>query len=221
MINVREELFKNQDTKYREFHSRLIPDVDKEKIIGVRVPAMRKIAKQAAKDNADFAVEYYEEAMIKGFVVGYKSCSLEEHLQSLADFVPYIDNWAVCDCSVATFKFAKKYQSEVWDFLMPYFEGGTYEIRFAVIMLMDYYLNDEYIERVIDILKNIESDEYYVNMAVAWALSVVYVKYKEKALALIESKCLKPWVHNKTIQKICESLRVDKTEKEYLKKLKV
>lgn len=220
-MNVREELLNYQDTEYREFHSKLVPNIDKSKIIGVRVPQLRKIAKQAAKEGTDFVPEYYEEIMVYGMKIGYERCACDEYLKKLTDFIPYIDNWAVCDCCCSTYKFADRYPEEVWNFILPYLSGSTYDMRFAVVMMMDYYLTDEYIDRVIEKLSSVGSDEYYVNMAVAWALSVAYVKYKKKTLPLIENKMLPVWVHNKTIQKICESYRVDKEDKQYLKTLKI
>lgn len=220
-MNVRDELFHNQDLEYKAFQAKLIPNVPSEKIIGVRVPVLRKLAKQVLKENADVGAEYYEEKMLRGFVVGYRKCSLEEHLKELTEFIPLIDNWAVCDCSCSTFKFAEKNREEVWAFIQPYLSGSEYDIRFAVVMIMNYYLTDEYIDRAIDILFSIKSDLYYVNMAVAWAISVAYIKYENKILSLLESKVLPAWVHNKAIQKICESYRVEKDKKKYLRTIKV
>lgn len=220
-MNVREELFKNRDLDYKAFHSKLIPDIPPDKIIGVRVPVLRKIARQAVKENAEVLCEYYEERMIKGFIIGYRKCVIKTHLQELADFIPLIDNWAVCDCACSTFKFTEKNREEIWSFLQPYLSGGEYEIRFAVVMIMDYFLTDNYIDKSLKILSEIKSEYYYVNMAVAWALSTAYVKYENKTLQFIESRKLPIWVHNKTIQKICESYRVEKDKKEYLKTLKI
>lgn len=219
-MNVREVLFENQDSDYKAFHSKLIPNVPLDRIIGVRVPVLRKIAKQAVKGNAEVLTEYYDEIMVKGFVTGYKKCSIEEHLSDLKYFIPLIDNWAVCDCVCSTLKFTEKNRGEVWDFIQPYLKGSEYDIRFAVVMMMDYYLVDEYIDRVIEILSSLESDYYYVNMAVAWAISTAYVKYEDKVMAALKNKSLSVWVHNKAIQKICESYRVDRKAKEYLKTLK-
>lgn len=220
-MNVREELFKNQDLKYKAFHSKLIPNVSPDEIIGVRVPVLRRIAKLALMNNAEIQAEYYEEKMLRGFVAGYRKCNIDEHLKELKEFIPLIDNWAVCDCSCSTFKFTEKNREEVWEFILPYLSGSEYDIRFAVVMIMDYYLIDEYIERSLDILFSIKSDLYYVNMAVAWAVSVAYVKYEKMVLPLLESKVLPGWVHNKAIQKICESCRVERETKKYLKTLKV
>lgn len=215
-MDLRQELFNNQDLAYKDFHKKLIPTVDENLIIGVRIPVLRKLAKQAHKENAYNACEYYEEIMLKGFTLGLKKCSLDEHIEDLKTFVKQIDNWAVCDCCCSSFKFTEIYLDEMFDFIVSFVGKSEYETRFAVVMLMDYYLNDKYIQAVIDILINIASEEYYVNMAVAWALSVVFVKYQDLLLPVIKSKTLSKDVQNKTIQKIKDSLRVDKETKQML-----
>lgn len=220
-MSLRDELFSNQDLDYKAFHSKLLPNINADDIIGVRIPVLRKIAKSIAKNNVDFPIEYYEEKMIKGFLIGYKKCSIDERLKELAEFVPLIDNWAVCDCVCSTLKFTEKNREEVWDFLMQYKNGSEYDVRFLVVMLMDYYLVDEYIDRVNDILLSIDRKEYYINMAVAWALSVEFVKYEGKVMDIFEKKMLPIWVHNKAIQKTCESFRVSKETKAYIRTLKI
>lgn len=220
-MNLREELFANQDLEYKAFHSKLVPNISADNIIGVRIPVLRKLAKSIAKNNTDFSVEYYEEKMIKGFLIGYKKLSVDERLKELTEFVPLIDNWAVCDCVCSTLKFTEKNREEVWDFLMQYKNGSEYEVRFLVVMLMDYYLVDEYIDRVNAILLSIDREEYYINMAVAWALSVAFVKYEDKVMEIFEKKILPIWVHNKAIQKTCESFRVSKETKAYIRTLKI
>ena len=221
MMNVRKILLENKDEDYKAFHSRLVPTVNPDNIIGVRVPALRKIAKQAVKENAVVQSDYYEERMIKGFMIGYEKCSLEKHLSDLKEFVPLIDNWAVCDCVCSTLKFTEKNREQVWEFLLPYLNGSEYEVRFAVVMMMDYYLVDEYAEQALDCLLSIKRDEYYINMAVAWALSVAFVKYEGLVMPIIENQKLAPWIHNKTIQKIRESNRVDRKTKDKLNLLKL
>lgn len=220
-MNVRDELFRNRDLDYRKFHLNLIPNVPSEKVIGVRMPIMRKIAKQALNENAQIKSDYYEERMVKGLVIGLKKCGIKEHLSDLKKFIPLIDNWAVCDSVCSSLKFAKDNREEVWNFIQPYLKGSEFEIRFAVVMILDYFLTDDYIDKSLKILSSINSKEYYVNMAVAWAFSVSYVKYENKTLPFIEGRVLSPWVHNKAIQKICESYRVDKNKKQYLKTLKI
>lgn len=218
-MNVREELFKKQDIEYRDFHSKLVPTIEKNKIIGVRLPELRKLGK-ALNDN-DFAWDYYEEMMLHGFYIGYAKRSFEERLALLDEFVPKIDNWAVCDCVCSTLKFINKSKSDFLSYLQKYMKSNNeYELRFAVVILMDYYIDDEYIDFTVDYFKNTVSNYYYVNMAVAWALSVAFVKYRDKVMPVIESGCLTKEIHNMTISKIRDSFRVDKEYKAYLKTLR-
>lgn len=220
-MNLREELFENQDLDYKAFQSRLVPAISADDIIGVRIPILRKIAKRMVNQDTDFPADYYEEKMIKGFLIGYRKCDLCERLRDLTEFVPLIDNWAVCDCVCATLKFTEQNRAAVWDFLMQYRDGSEYEVRFLVVMLMNYYLIDEYIGRVNEILLSVNREEYYINMAVAWAMSVEFIRYEDKVTDIFEKKLLPVWVHNKAIQKTCESFRVAKETKAYIKTLKM
>lgn len=218
-MNVLNELFKYADVEYKTFHKKLIPNVSEEKIIGVRIPQLRKIAK--CLDNDDFGWYYYEEIMLHGFYIGYKKLDLPQRLNMLDEFIPKIDNWAVCDCVCSTLKFVKKNQAEFLDFLQKYmYSDKEYDVRFAVITLMDYYLDDEYIDYTLNYLKNIRSECYYVNMGAAWAFCTAFPKYKDKVLPLLENRQLSSEIHNMTISKIRDSYRVDKETKEYLKTLR-
>lgn len=225
MDKILKQLFELQDKKYKEFHSSLCPNVDN--IIGVRIPELRKLAKQIAKENPKEFIEnpvkkqYYEEIMLEGFVIGYMKATLEEKLHYLDNFIPEIDNWAVCDCTASTLKFIDKYKKEAWEYLQKYINSKKeFEKRFAIIILMDYYLTDEYIDKVLEIYNKIDSDQYYVQMGIAWAISVCFVKYREKTRKILHNNNLSTFTHNKSIQKIIESTRVDKETKEELKKLK-
>ncbi len=219
-MNIRKELFNNQDSEYRDFHSRLVPNIDKEKIIGVRLPQLREIGKKLADNN--FSWDYYEEIMLHGFYIGYSKLPFNEKLELLKEFIPRIDNWAVCDCVCSSLKFVNKNKEDFLSFLKPYMNSGReYELRFAIVMLMDYYIDDEHIDYVISFLSKIKSDYYYVNMAAAWALSAAFVKYQNLVMPLIESYTLDPFVHNKTISKICDSFRVDKNTKVILKTYRI
>ena len=224
MDKILKQLFELQDKKYKEFHSSLCPNVDN--IIGVRIPELRKLAKQIAKENPKEFIEnpvkkqYYEEIMLEGFVIGYMKATLEEKLHYLDNFIPEIDNWAVCDCTASTLKFIDKYKKEVWEYLQKYINSKKeFEKRFAIIILMDYYLTDEYIDKVLEIYNKIDSDQYYVQMGIAWAISVCFVKYREKTRKILDNNNLSTFTHNKSIQKIIESTRVDKETKEELKKI--
>ena len=208
MENIREKLFEMQDKAYQEFHSGLCPNVND--IIGVRIPELRKLAKQIAKENAKKYLEkvpkeYYEEKMLQGFVIGYMNTNLEEKLAYLDEFVPVIDNWAICDCCCSTFKFTSKYQKEMWEYLQKYlYSNREFELRFVIIMLMDYYLTDEYINQILHIYNSIKHEGYYVKMGIAWALSVCYVKFPEKTMQLLQNNQLDDFTYNKTLQKMIE-----------------
>lgn len=224
MENIRKKLFEMQDKTYQEFHKGLCPNV--EDIIGVRIPDLRKIAKQIAKENPreyleKIPKEYYEEKMLQGFVIGYMKASLEEKLRYLDKFVPAIDNWAICDCCTSTYKFTNQYQKEVWEYLKKYLNSNKeFELRFAIIMLMDYYLTEEYIDEVLKIYDNIHHDGYYVKMGVAWALSVCYVKFPERTMKFLKNNNLDDFTYNKALQKMIESYRVDEKTKQLFRKMK-
>lgn len=224
MENIRQKLFEMQDKKYQQFHSGLCPNVDD--IIGVRIPELRKLAKQIAKENAQEYLEltqkkYYEERMLQGFIIGYMKSDLEERLKYLDQFVPVIDNWAICDCCCSTFKFTNKYPKEMWNYIQKYLSSNKeFELRFAIIMLMDYYLTEEYIDKVLKIYDNIQNEGYYVKMGVAWAISMAYVKFPEKTMKLLKNNHLDNFTYNKAIQKMIESYRIDEKTKQILKEMK-
>lgn len=219
-MDVRKELLMLADTQYRDFHKKLIPNVPEARILGVRIPQLRKLGKKLDKD--DFAWDYYEEVMLHGFYIGYKKLDFEARLTLLDEFIPRIDNWAVCDCAIASMKFIEKSRKAFLDYLQTYMRSQKeYELRFAVVVLMDYYLTDEYIDMSLAYLQGLQSDFYYVNMAVAWALSVAFVRYRDRVLPILEAKTISREVQNMTIGKIRDSLRVDKEMKQYVKTLRV
>lgn len=220
-MDLRKELFDSQDLEYKNFHIRLVPNINPDTVIGVRTPIMRKIAKQAFRGNAENLCEYYEEKMIYGFTLGLKKCGADEHIEDIRSFVPMIDNWAICDMCTSSFKFIKKYQDEMLDFILSYIGKSEYETRFAVVTLMDYYLDDKHIDMVLNILKSINSEYYYVNMAIGWALATAYCKFDDKVTKILEAKMLSPDVQNKAIQKIRDSFRVTKEQKDYIGTLKI
>jgi 3-methyladenine DNA glycosylase AlkD len=212
------------DEEYRKFSSSLIPNVDN--ILGVRLPELRKLAKNIAKGDwrtylAQADNRYFEETMLQGLVIGYAKTDIEERLRYVADFVPRIDNWSVCDSFCTGLKFTKNHRSLMWDFLQPYLSSDKeYEIRFGVVMLLLYFVEDEYIERVLQWMDRIRHEGYYVKMAVAWAISVCYVKYPEPTMAFLKNNTLDDFTYNKALQKIIESLRVDSGTKHVLRSMK-
>ncbi len=224
MEDIRKKLLELQDVKYKEFHSGLCPNVDK--IIGVRVPQLKELAKQIVKeDYKEFLIhvkdEYYEELALHGLVIGYAKMSIEDTFDYLKKFVPKINSWAVCDVTCANLKITKKYRKEMWEFLETYIHSNKeYEIRFAVVMYLNYYLDDEYIAEILKRIDKVENKEYYVQMAIAWLISFAYIKQKDKTIKYLEKNHLDKFTQNKAIQKIRESYRVPKEEKEDLLKYK-
>lgn len=215
-----------QDLKYRDFHSRLMPDIPKERIIGVRTPALRKYAMEAAKntDCEEFLDTlphfYYEENNLHGALLAIKYKDIEEYLEKLEIFLPYVDNWATCDMMGA--KIFKKNLPLVHDRVEDWIKSPlTYTVRFGVVTLLGYFLDDAFDERDLELAAGIVSDEYYVKMAVAWYFSIALVKQYDASIKYFTERRLDTWTHNKALQKARESLRVGEETKEYLKSLKI
>lgn len=221
---IRQELFAMQDLKYKEFHGSLCPDMDN--IIGVRIPKLREYAKELYKNNnlEDIKIEdkYYEELVIQGMLIGFQTkAPIEEVIKQVKEFVPKINSWAVCDTFCAGLKITKKYQTEMFKVIKEYLKSKQeYEVRFAIVMLLDYYINDQYIAQVLQILNNISLDKYYVQMANAWALSICLIKYYNKTLEFLKTTKIDDFTYNKGIQKTIESYRITKEQKDYLRTLK-
>lgn len=224
MNNLKDKLFELSDEKYKKFHSGLCPNIDN--IIGVRLPKLREIAKEIAKgDWRDFLAissnDYYEEVMINGLVIAYAKCDVDEKLNYIESFVPKIDNWAICDSFCNSLKFVNKNKEKVLEFIQPYLKSNKeFEIRFAVVIILNYYITEDYIDLILETLDEVKHEGYYVKMAVAWAISVCYVKFPKKTESVFEENLLDDFTHNKSIQKIRESYRVPKESKERLQKMR-
>ena len=224
MDNLRNRLFELADDKYKEFHSSLCPNT--ENIIGVRLPQLREIAKEITKGDwrgflSTSKEDYYEEVLINGLVIAYAKCDVDERLNYIKDFVPKIYNWAICDTFCNTLKFVNKNKEAVWDFIQPYLKSSKeFEIRFAVVIILNYYITEDYIDIVLETLDKVRHNGYYVKMAVAWAISMCFVKFEEKTMLYLKNNNLDDFTYNKSLQKICESLRVDKETKASIKSMK-
>lgn len=221
---IRKKLLENVDESYREFHSNLCPGTNN--ILGIRVPVLRGIAKELAKEDwrenyAAIGNEYYEEIMLQGMILGLAKADIEEIKQYLTEYIPKIDNWAVCDVCCAGLKITKKHKKEMWDFLQTYLKSNKeFEIRFGVVMLLDYYITPEYLLKLFEQFDRIGHPGYYVKMAVAWAISICYIKFPKETSKYLECNQLDDFTYNKAIQKTIESYRVPKEEKEILRKRK-
>ena len=222
---VRSDLLEKQDVKYRDFHKSLCT-TSKYEMIGVRTPDTKKLAKEFDISDIesyiyDKDIEYYEEVLLRGFLIGNKKNSLEAVFKYLEHFIPMIDNWAVCDGTCASLKITKKHEDEMWNFLQKYVcSKKQFEIRFALVMYLDYYINTKYLKEIFKQIDNIKNDEYYVKMAIAWLVAEAYARDRDETLRYIKKSKLDAWTFNKAIQKIRESYRVSNEDKEMLNKMK-
>lgn len=224
MEKIKQILINESENDYKKFSSNLIPNIDN--ILGIRIPTLRKISKQIYTENwQDFLneenPEFMEETMLQGMVISQIKDTPEKILEYIKDFVPKINNWAICDTFCCGLKFTKKNKEIVWNFIQTYLQSDKeYEIRFAVVMLLSYFIEEKYIDEILKLLNKINHDGYYVKMAVAWAVSICYIKFPEKTHKFLEHNNLENWVHNKSIQKIVESYRIDAQTKILLKQMK-
>lgn len=224
MDYIRKRLFEMQDMKYRDFHSKLMPTVDKEKVIGIRTPGLRKFAKEISETelSKDFLSvlphEYYEENNLHAFLIeqikDYDLCIAE-----INRFLPFIDNWATCDMMRP--KIFRNHLPELLDEIVIWLKSkDTYTVRFGIEMLMVYYIDDNFRTEYSDAVAVIRSDEYYIKMMQAWYFATALSKHYEKILPYLEENRLDADTHNKTIRKAIESYRITAEQKKYLRTLK-
>ena len=221
---IRMELKKRQDVKYREMQVRIIPTVKPERIIGVRTPELRQMAKQYAQaGDADLFLKnlphrYFEEEQLHAFILsGMKDYG--ECLAELNRFLPYVDNWATCDQMSP--KVFRKHRKELLNSIREWIGSKeTYTIRFGIGMLMEHYLDGDFDPAYLEMAAGVRSGEYYVNMMTAWYFATALAKQYDAALPYIEQHRLDDWTHNKAIQKAIESYRITPEQKDYLRTLK-
>lgn len=223
--DIREDLFANHDVKYRDFQSKLTPTIEANTAIGVRTPVLRKLAKAYSKRQdvddflADLPHKYFDENQLHAFILS-EIKDFDECMGKLERFLPFVDNWATCD-QMSPKCFKKNHEK-----LLPYLNkwiksDDTYTVRFAIVTFMAHFLDDDFDEGYLKLVSDIKSDEYYINMAIAWYFATALAKQYDKAIPYIENKTLDVWTHNKAIQKSIESYRVTAEHKEYLKSLKI
>lgn len=220
-----EILFKNQDTKYKAFHQRLIPNVDPDRVIGVRTPTLRRIAKEfsGSKDREQFLKklphQYYEENNLHAFFIeqirDFDLCIAE-----INRFLPYVDNWATCD-SMRPGCFIKNRDKLILAIEKWLNAEDTYTVRYGIEMLMVHFLDGDFDKKHLEMVAEVESSEYYVNMMIAWYFATALAKKWDEAFPYLEKKRLAPWIHNKTIQKSVESYRIAEDKKTILRRLKI
>ena len=228
MMDICEEIlqrfFALQDLKYRDFQAKLMPTVDKSTIIGVRTPALRRLAKEFAKreDVGAFLDAlphgYYDENNLHGFLLCEEK-DFDRVITRLDAFLPYIDNWATCD--LLSPKVFKKHKAELLPHIRRWLASSkVYTVRFGIEMLMSHYLDEGFTPEYFDWVAVLRSEEYYVNMMIAWYFATALVKQYDTALPILLEQRLMPWTHNKIIQKAIESYRITDEQKAYLRSLK-
>lgn len=226
---IKEELYSLAEEEYRNFNQKLLPGVPN--ILGVRLPALRKMAKRIAKEdglgylqkNQDLGIKtaLYEEIMLYGLVLGYTRMDTRERMIYLKKFIPKIQNWGVCDSSCGGYKFMEEDKETWFPFVKSYAKSDKeYEIRFALVSMLGHFIDEEHIDEILSVCDSIHHEGYYAKMAVAWAVSMCYVNFPEKTERFLQNNHMDAFTHNKSIQKIRESYRVTKEEKERLKLLK-
>lgn len=222
---IKEKLLELADPKYKEFHSGLCPGTDN--IIGVRVPVLRNYAKELGKEYEISELlkqidnQYYEEIMLQGMLIGLAKQNFETMQKQIEEFVPKIDNWAVCDVFCAGLKVTKKKKEEMWHLIQKYLlSDQEFEIRFGVVMILDYYIEEDYLEKDFKTFDAITSQAYYVQMAVAWAISICLIKFYDKTIKYLENAKLDNFTYNKALQKAIESYRMTGEKKQVLREMK-
>ena len=214
------------DEKYRLFSCKLLPDAVRKTVIGVRLPQLRTLAKNMVKNGAYAIVlnssigSTMEEKMVYGMLIGYAPLTDEQKFEYLLKFVPKIDCWSVCDCVCVSLKFKDK--KKLWAFLLKNYAKSTaeFELRFVLVMVLNHFLEEKYLEDVLRLVANISSPAYYVVMAQAWLLSMLYVKFPQSVLDFLTSHNVSTIVYAKTLQKILESRQISQIQREEIKNLR-
>ena len=222
---IREKLFALQDEKYRDFQQGLIPTVEQKEFIGIRTPALRKLAKELYKAGDldeffnDLPHKYFDENQLHAFAIS-EIKDFDECMKALETFLPYVDNWATSDQMSP--KVFRKNKEELFFHIKKWLQSDhTYTVRFGIGMLMQHFLDEDFDLSYPEMVAEIRSDEYYINMMIAWYFATALAKQYESILPFIEEKRLSPWTHNKAIQKSVESYRITDEQKTYLRRLKV
>ena len=222
---IKEDLKKLADIDFKKFQEKLCPNIDN--ILGVKIPNIRKYAKELIKkysineiiENIDN--EFYEEIMLEGIIISYEKdiCTSIKYIER---FIPKINNWAVCDTFCASLKIAKKSKEKMWELITKYVKSKKeFEIRFGIVMVIDYYLEESYIEEIFNILDEIETEDYYAEMAISWLISILLIKYYDKTVNYLKNAKLNNFIYNKALQKGIESYRIDKEKKNRLRQMKI
>lgn len=221
---VKSEFEKAKEDGYKQFSASLIPNIDN--VLGIRLPILRKIAKKISKDDwrnflDNYEEKFMEDTMLKGMVITYLKEDFDTMLNLVCNFVPKINNWAVCDTFCTGLKFLNADKQKAFEFLSPYLKSKEeYHLRFACVVLLAHFIEKDYIDKVLKILFSLKSEYYYANMAIAWAVSICYIKFPKETLKYLQNSTLDDFCHNKSISKITDSYRVPYEDKKKLKLLR-
>lgn len=222
--NLQKQLFEMQDLNYQEFQSRLVPNVEKERIIGIRIPQLRKFSKiyEKNRESAEFLLQlphfYYEENILHMMLIASRK-DYSQCLSELETFLPFIDNWAVCDLPAPKCLESQK-EKLLPEILRWISSQHTYTIRYGIGMLMRFFLDQDFSEKYLEYAASVQSEEYYVNMMIAWYFATALAKQWDAAIPYLAEHRLSPWLHHKTIQKAVESNRITPEQKSYLRSLR-
>ncbi len=227
MKEVKEFLLKNQDQKYKDFSFELNL-YHNYKSIGVKIPIIRNYAKSLSKKySIDYLInnideEYYEEILLKGFIIGnFTNLSYDELIKYLDNHLTKITDWSMCDTFVTSLKITNKYLDKLWDYINKKLKSKKeFDVRFSLVMILNYYINDKYKNKIYEIIKNIHNDDYYIKMANAWLLSYMFIKYFSDTIDFINHNEIDKWTINKGITKAIESYRVSDDNKTILRKIR-
>ncbi len=222
-MNIEKRLFELRDIKFRDFNARLIPNIDKETVIGVKTPQLKQLAREVYKSGeykgfiSVLPHKCFEENQLHAFIIS-QIADFDMAIYELERFLPYVDNWATCDQLIMK-AIAKKPEKILDKIDLWLASGKTYTVRFAIGLLMRYFLDERFDKEYLDKVAAVKSDEYYINMMIAWYFATALAKQWEDSVKYIEEEKLGIWIHNKTIQKARESLRVTEEHKIFLKGL--
>lgn len=221
---VRNILREKAEEKYRVFSSSLLPNTNN--LLGVRIPTLRKLAKEIYKKTKTAYLEetnlyFFEEIMLQGMIIGLLKDDISTVKKYIRNFIPKIDNWSICDCFCGDLKIIKGNEEYFLEFIKPYLQSKKeFEVRFVLVILLNYYVNEKYIETTLELINKFNHSEYYAKMAAAWAISICYIKFPQHTYEFLQNTKIDSWTFNKAIQKIKESYKVDINSKKLVEKLK-
>ncbi len=223
---LRKRLESLAEPKFQRFASSLIPELNPDLLLGVRLPKLRKIAREIAKEDPqgylrEARSDSFEEIMLQGMVIGCIKEPPDQIFPLIEDFLPKIDNWSICDSFCSSLKIAREYPEPIWSFLQPLFQDQrAYYVRFAIVMAIFYFIQKPYLPQIFAVLDGISVDSYYVRMAVAWAVSICFREFPDETLDYLKNAGLDSFTYEKALQKITESLKTDAKTKEMIRAMR-